>query len=121
MFSKINSSIRDLLVLALFMLPGVFAASEVNAKEGNSKAVSHPIQIIGKTTDGKFNIYKLKGAIDAERWTANGRTYDGADLAVRIPFLKKSDMPGLTCAFVCKDSKQNVVGLNPNFAWLYAK
>lgn len=124
-FSKLDTFLRDFFTFLLFMLPAVVGGiKDVNAKEPVQKpAISAPIEIIGKTDDKKYNIYKLEGEVNDIRWFSNGNAYNGADLAERMEFIKPEDAQSskYNCAFVCKDKANHVVGLNPAFAPLYSK
>lgn len=124
MFSKITNALKNVLFISIFFAGAVVAPMEqAHAKEPVKKPIASPIQIIGKTADHKYNVYKLDGEVDAIRWFANGKSYNSEDLASRMEFIKKEDVDNGTyhCAFVCKDGLQNTVGLNPNFAHIFGK
>lgn len=130
MYTKITQYTKDILIIALMMLTTVFCnidtqAAEVavqSAKAKPVKAISNPIKIIGKTKDNKYDVYQLEGELDDINWFSNGVSYNGGELAKRMIFIKKEDIGnGYKCGFICVDGFQNVVGLNPNMAFLYQK
>jgi hypothetical protein len=72
------------------------------------------IKIVGKTADGKYPIYELEGDVNALSYFSPGLVWTPNDLLTRLAYLEPADVDhGYTCDWVCKDSANHIVGLNP--------
>lgn len=72
------------------------------------------IKIVGKTADGKYPIYQLEGDVDALSYFSPGLVWTPNDLLTKLVYVDPADVDhGYTCDWVCKDSANHIVGLNP--------
>lgn len=70
------------------------------------------IPVIGKTTDGKYNVYDLDGAANDLSWFSGNYVYKANDLLTRLDFVKKEDIDAGTyyCEWVCLNKDNRIVG-----------
>lgn len=84
--------------------------------------IVNPVPVVGKTADGKYDIYDLRGDLNDLNYVSSMHIiYQPDDLPARIKFLDPADVKAGTyvCDFICKDKVGHVVGLNPNLKKLY--
>ena len=108
-----------LFVLSLFVAT-IFAANESNAqpKPQGVRTLDHPIPVVGKTADGKYPIYQLKGELDDFNWFSGNIVYAPGDLLGNMVFVDMNDIKKggeYSCAYVCKDRAGHIVGMNPAY------
>jgi hypothetical protein len=117
--------LQGLMFCAMLMASGFMAAHEAQSKDmrGVKAPAAKTIEVIGATQDGKYKVYQLKGDLDGPNFFAGNTVYKSSDLFGKMDYIKKEDVNahGYTCQFICKDGYQNVVGINPNFAFLAPK
>lgn len=107
------------------------ARAATGAMAGNLAAVaavkstvkSTAIPVIGTSEDKKYKVYKIDGELSDVNYKAAGRVYTSGDLFGKMDYIQKADVNahGYKCGFICKDRLENVVGINPNFAFLAPK
>lgn len=72
------------------------------------------IKIVGNTADGEYPIYELEGELNDLNYRSPGLIWTPTDLLSRMVYLRPQDVDhGYTCDWVCKDSANHIVGLNP--------
>jgi hypothetical protein len=98
------------LLLALFSLPSVMAANEVESK-------ATQIKILGKDVNGKYPVYDLDGDLTDVNYFSGNYVFRSGELLDRVGFIEKGDVNrnGYECEFICKDKTGNVVGINPAY------
>lgn len=127
MKSKKDNFMGVLFVLSL-LLASVLAARESGAqakpKPQAIRTLDHPIPIVGKTADGKYPIYQLKGELDDFNWFSGSIVYAPADLLGNMVFVDINDIKKggeYVCEYVCKDKAGNIVGMNPAYRAMAGK
>lgn len=72
------------------------------------------IKVVGKTADGKYPIYELEGDLSDLKYFSPGLAWTPDDLLTRLVYLEPADVDNrYKCDWVCKDSANHIVGLNP--------
>ena len=109
--------------LGMAVVAALIAAAVLPITHAKEPAkLKNPIASAGKTSDGKYPIYDLKGDLnDLNYASSNGVVYNPDDLIGRINWLQPEDAKGgpYACEFICKDKAGHVVGLNPAWKKVY--
>lgn len=138
----IVSTIKDMLILSVFLLPAVLAPMEAKAASladaagfAQATGVSCNQQKISKTEitmdrqagrvsklsmtkDCKYPIYDLQGDLEDLNYSSkDGQIiWTTGEIGKRLVFIEPRDVDhGYTCGFVCKDTTGNIVGINPSY------
>lgn len=104
------------------VVAAIIAAATLHDSHAKDPKQKNPIPTHGKTADGKYPIYDLKGDLaDINYATSNGVVYSPDGLVGRVEWLKPEDAntANYRCDFVCKDKNDRVVGLNPEWKKVY--
>lgn len=106
--SRFKTFMQFVLVLSILLFASFLAAKE-------SHAAGAKIPVIGKSADGKYPVYDLRGDLQDFDYFSPGTKWTPNDLLTRMVFLDPRDVNNgkYKCAWICKDGFQNVVGLNP--------
>lgn len=92
------------------------AARVVDQPTAGHKQVFKSIYIIGKTADGKYNVYNITGPLDDISYEVNNIQYSGGDLIRLLPAVDKADVgKTVQCETICKNAAGQVVGVNPAY------
>jgi len=128
----VATSLRLMPLLALMLALGIPLQAEAK-----KLTVADMIPTLGRTTDGKYNIYNLQGELDDLSYATiedgyvmqqgklvrQSLVYQPDDLLGRMDFISVKDLNknGYRCDFVCKDAQGHIVGLNPQRKWMLKK
>lgn len=96
------------------VLLAIALALPVYVEAGGKDGVKVPV--IGRTKDGKYPRYDLKGDLDDINYfgITKPTVWPAGTLEGRLVHLKKEDLKrGYECDWVCKDPEGYIVGLRP--------
>lgn len=89
-------------------------ANVVAAPTAGYKQVYKSIYNIGKTADGKYNVYNIQGDLSEPNWTVGNYVYSEADMLRFLPAVDKADVgKTVQCETLCKNAAGQVIGVNP--------
>lgn len=90
------------------------AAAAVPSSAPAATGAEAAIKVVGKTADGKYPIYELEGELNDTGYFSSGVKWTANDLQSRLAYIAPEDVDhGYSCDWVCKDSANHIVGLNP--------
>lgn len=102
-------AIKTMLAFAIFFVAAAMAGHEAHAQ--------HKVEVptIGKTDDGKYVVFDLKGDLTDITYFSGNTVYSSGDLLLSLPYADPKDVKSgaIDCEFICKNKKGQVVGQNP--------
>lgn len=103
------SSIRNTLLVGLFVSLTVVTAQAAKSIQ--------PIKTMGPVLEGRYQAYRLFGALDDLNYTDGDTIYRPDDLLKRMRYVDPKDVghDGIVCSWVCKVGGElgPIIGLNP--------
>lgn len=122
MFSNFKTIVST--AILMMFVSALIPAQAANVRPAAAPKVVNPVKVIGKTADGKYNVYDLDGDLnDINYRTSNSILFQPDDLPARMQYLSFKDAKSgaYACDFICKDKAGHTVGLSPDYAKMYGK
>ena len=115
MFNAIKRIALTIGLVLLLSAGGIMAGHEAHAAPP-----PQPIPTIGKTADGKYPVYNLKGDLEDLNYASPGKVWQPDDLLKRMTFVDAADVKSAyaRCELICKNRADQVIGLNPQIKWM---